>query len=115
MDLRLTPEQEQLVGAFASLYAKEATPERVRAAETSPDTALWDRLRQIGVVDMAVGESAGGWGASLLDLALVAEQQGRSLAPAPVVETQTAVRLLEQLGAGRAAECVTGALAGDVL
>ncbi len=43
---------------------------------------------------MAVPEAVGGWGASLLDLALVAEEVGRALAPAPVVETQVAARLL---------------------
>ena len=43
---------------------------------------------------MGVAEAQGGWGASLLDLALVAEQVGRALAPAPVIEAQVAARLL---------------------
>ncbi len=111
MDLRIDPEQQQLVDAFASLYAKEATPERVRAAEAAPDQELWKRLCEIGVIDMAVGEKAGGWGASLLDLTLVAEQQGRALAPAPVIEVQVAVRLLERLGAGPSAECLRDVMA----
>ena len=42
MDLGLTPEQEQLVAAFAGLYAKHASPERVRAAEPLGfDKSLW--------------------------------------------------------------------------
>jgi alkylation response protein AidB-like acyl-CoA dehydrogenase len=46
-----------------------------------------------------VPEPAGGAGASLLDLALVAEQHGRYLAPAPLVEAQVAARLLSRLPA----------------
>lgn len=43
---------------------------------------------------MAVAEESGGWGASLLDLALVAEQHGRFLGSAPLLEAQVAARLL---------------------
>ena len=46
---------------------------------------------------MGVPVEAGGWGASLLDLSLVGEQLGRVLAPAPVVETAVAARLLARL------------------
>ena len=73
MDLRLNDEQEQLVDAFAGLFAKHASPEQVREAEPLGfDPNLWAQLRETGVVAMAVDEAAGGWGASLLDLALVA-------------------------------------------
>ena len=65
---------------------------------------------------MAVPEAVGGWGASLLDLALVAEEIGRALAPAPVVETQVAARLAGRGGSsGPASETVAAALAGDRL
>lgn len=113
MDLRLTAEQEQLVGAFSALFAKQATTERVRAAEpVGFDKALWDQLLEIGVVAMAVPEADGGWGASLVDLALIAEQVGRSIAPAPVIEGQVAARLLARLGA---TDVLAPALAGERL
>ncbi len=81
MDLSLSSEQDQLVDAFAGLYAKHSTPEHVRAAEALGfDPELWKRLADLGAVPMAVGEADGGWGASFLDLALVAEQQGRFVA-----------------------------------
>ena len=74
MDLRLTGEQEQLVDAFSALYAKHAPSERVREAEPLGfDEGLWTRLQEVGVVAMAVAEDAGGWGASTLDLTLVAD------------------------------------------
>ncbi len=100
MDLRPSPEQQQLVDAFAALYAAQAPSATVREAEPLGfDPELWARLRETGAVEMAVPEDQGGWGASLLDLALVAEQHGRAVAPAPLVEAQVAARLLARLGA----------------
>jgi len=48
---------------------------------------------------MALPESAGGDGATLVDLTLVAEAIGRSLAPVPWVDHVCATRLLARLGA----------------
>jgi alkylation response protein AidB-like acyl-CoA dehydrogenase len=116
VDLRPSPEQDQLVSAFAGLYAKQSTPERVRAAEPLGfDKALWDQLLEMGVVAMAVAEAAGGWGASPLDLALIAEQQGRSVAPVPNIEAQVAARLLARLGGDRAGAALAAAIAGERL
>jgi alkylation response protein AidB-like acyl-CoA dehydrogenase len=116
MDLCPTPEQEQLVATFAALCGRHSTPERVRAAEPLGfDKALWDQMLELGVVDMAVGEAAGGWGASVLDLALVAEQLGRALAPAPVIEAQVAARLLARLDGPAATSALESALAGERL
>ncbi len=114
MDLRLDDEQDQLVAAFSALYAKEAPTERVRAAEPLGfDPVLWDTVQEMGVVAMAVAEAVGGWGASPLDLALIAEQQGRFVAPAPIIETQVAARLLARLGGEPAAGVLACALAGS--
>jgi alkylation response protein AidB-like acyl-CoA dehydrogenase len=113
MDLNLSDEQQQLVDAFGGLYAKESSTERVRAAEPlGHDADLWDRLKENGALEMAVDESAGGWGASLLDLALVAEQHGRFLGAAPLIEAQVAARLLTQLGSDAARVALESALAG---
>ncbi|MDQ1698062.1 MAG: hypothetical protein QOJ03_3415 [Frankiaceae bacterium] len=114
MDLRLTEEQQQLVEAFASLYADAAPSDRVRSAEPGGHLPeLWDRLVATGAVEMAVPEDAGGGGASLLDLALVAEQHGRAVAPAPLIEAQVAGRLLSRLPAG--ADALAGVIAGNRL
>jgi alkylation response protein AidB-like acyl-CoA dehydrogenase len=109
MDLRPSLEQQQLVDAFASLYAAQASSAQVREAEPlgfSPE--LWARLRETGALEMAVPEDHGGWGASLLDLALVAEQHGRAVAPAPLVETQVAARLLARLDADVLPQVLSG-------
>lgn len=53
----------------------------------------------MGATTMAVPESAGGDGATLVDLTLVAEEIGRSLAPVPWIDQVCAARLLARLGA----------------
>jgi alkylation response protein AidB-like acyl-CoA dehydrogenase len=116
MELRPSDEQQQLIASFAALYAKESSSERVRAAEPLGfDPQLWERLVELGSLEMAVGEAHGGWGASVLDLALVAEQHGRALGSAPLIETQVACRLLARVGTDAADDLLGGALAGDRL
>lgn len=112
MDLHLSDEQQQLVDSLAALYGKHSTSEAVRKAEAHGfDRELWDRLTDLGVVAMAVGEPAGGWGATVLDLALVTEQHGRAVAAAPLVECLVAARLLDRLGH----PALGGSVAGDRL
>lgn len=115
MDLTLSSEQRQLVASFASLYARESSSERIRAAEPLGfDPALWRALQETGAVDMAVDEQAGGWGASVAELALTAEQFGRAVASAPVIEAQVAARLLARCG-DPGAKLLADALGGDRL
>ena len=116
MDLAPSDEQQQLVASFATLLSKASSPEDVRAAEPSGfDEGLWRTLLDTGAVAMAVGEDRGGWGASLLDLALAAEPLGRALAPAPVLEAQVAARLLAAVGTAPALEALGGVLEGGAL
>lgn len=99
MDLNPSEEQQQLIDTFAAFYGKECPVERVRASEPlGHDAELWSRLREMGALVMAVDEGSGGWGASVLDLALVAEQHGRHIAPVPLIEAQVAARLLGRAG-----------------
>lgn len=113
MDLSLSGEQRQLVNSFAAMYTQVSTPERVRAAEPLGfDPKLWAALTETGAVEMAVDESDGGWGASALDLALIAEPYGRALASAPLIEAQVAARALAACGD---TDLLRDVLAGDTL
>src|SRR5689334_22505680 len=97
------------------MYGRESTSERVRAAEPLGfDPKLWRALLETGVVEMAVDEAAGGWGASEVDLALIAEQFGRAVASAPVIESQVAARLLAGCG-DPGTELLDQVLAGEKL
>lgn len=115
MDLSLSGEQRQLVESFAALFARESASDHVRAAEPLGfDPALWKALVDTGSVEMAVAEACGGAGASVLDLALIAEQFGRAVASAPLIEAQVAARLLANCG-GVGIELLGQVLAGDRL
>jgi alkylation response protein AidB-like acyl-CoA dehydrogenase len=116
VDLGLSDIQQELVGSFANLLAKASSTEQVRAAEPLGfDRSLWQKLLDTGAVTMGVAEERGGWGASLLDLSLVAEQVGRAVAPAPVIEAQVAARLLAAVGSPLALGALGPVLAGGQL
>ena len=113
VDLTLTEEQRQLVDSFAALFTRESSSDRVRAAEPLGfDRQLWEALRGTGVIDMALAEADGGWGAYVTDLALVAEQFGRTVASVPMIEAQVAARILAAAGDG---EGLAAALEGRSL
>lgn len=95
MNLELSVEQQQLAEAFATFFSKESPPSRVRDSEpTGFDPVLWRSFLGMGGLDMGLPEAHQGGGASILDLSLVAEEQGKQLAPIPFVESVVALRLL---------------------
>ena len=57
----------------------------VRAAYDSPasDRAVWDGLVELGVVGLLVDEEHGGAGMGMVDAAVVLEELGRAVCPAP--------------------------------
>jgi alkylation response protein AidB-like acyl-CoA dehydrogenase len=108
MRLGLSDEQQLLRETFAQLFARESSPERVRAAEPLGfDAALWNQLAATDALGIRTPASGGGSDASLLDAALVAEEAGRRLASAPFVEAVVAARIL----AGSTDETARGWLA----
>jgi alkylation response protein AidB-like acyl-CoA dehydrogenase len=107
VDLALSDDQELIRDTFRSFFEQESNPEVVRAAEPggfAPE--LWKRLVPTGAIGMGVPEASGGGGAGLLEMALVAEELGRRLAPVPFVEASVAARLLAGAGAKTALERV---------
>ena len=98
-------DQEAIDGAFGAFFAAESPIEAVRAAApTGFDPRLWASLAAMGGAGMALPEPQGG-GAGLADLAVVARQLGRHLAPVPLIEHSVACRLL----AAAATESKSGA------
>lgn len=99
-DYSLSEDHQALLAAYQDFFSTRCTIETVRAAEESGfDKSLWERLCAMGATTMALPESVGGDGATLVDLTLVAEEIGRSLAPVPWIDHVCAARLLSRLGA----------------
>jgi alkylation response protein AidB-like acyl-CoA dehydrogenase len=100
LDYSLSEDHLDLQSAYKQFFKTHCPIETVRAAEPSGfDKNLWERLCAMGATTMALPESCGGDGATLVDLTLVAEEIGRSLAPVPWIDHICAARLLASLGA----------------
>ncbi|OLP03902.1 acyl-CoA dehydrogenase [Mycolicibacterium porcinum] len=109
LDYSLTEDHVDLQSAYRQFFKTHSDIEAVRAAEPSGfDKSLWERLCAMGATTMALPESVGGDGATLVDLTLVAEELGRSLAPVPWIDHAVAARLLARLGACDSEEIVNG-------
>ncbi|MET7397009.1 acyl-CoA dehydrogenase [Dactylosporangium sp. NPDC005572] len=112
MDLELTPDERDVAEAFARVFTRDSSSERVRAAEDAGfDPALWKTLAGMGAIGIAVPAAAGGSGGGFVELALIAEAAGRRLACVPLVEAAVAARLLADAGAP--ADLVAEAVDGE--
>jgi alkylation response protein AidB-like acyl-CoA dehydrogenase len=97
MDFALSGEQLALQSMTADFFSSLGGPARTRQSlETgAPVESVNAELAQVDLIGLLVPEEAGGSGASLLDLAVAAEQAGRFLAPDTLVGTAArAVTLL---------------------
>ncbi|CRZ15351.1 acyl-CoA dehydrogenase family protein [Mycolicibacterium neworleansense] len=109
LDYSLTEDHIDLQTAYRQFFKTHSDIETVRAAEPSGfDKSLWERLCAMGATTMALPEDVGGDGATLVDLTLVAEELGRSLAPVPWIDHVVAARLLARLGALEPEDIVNG-------
>jgi len=98
-DYSLTDDHADLQSAYRQFLSTHCPIDTVRAAEAVGfDNGLWERLCAMGATTMALPEAAGGDGATLIDLTLVAEELGRALAPVPWIDHVCATRLLARLG-----------------
>jgi alkylation response protein AidB-like acyl-CoA dehydrogenase len=99
-DFSLDRYQQAVRETFADFFAAEAPASVVRESEPlgfSPD--LWAKLVAMGATTMGLPESDGGDGATLVELAFVAEEQGRAVAPVPFISHAVASRLLARAAA----------------
>lgn len=90
MDLKLTEEQSMLRDSLRRMLADQSSVKVVREMEQDPlgyPAGLWQALADMGVTGLTLPEAYGGSALGCLDLALVYEEFGRALCPAPHLET----------------------------
>ncbi|WP_370290368.1 acyl-CoA dehydrogenase family protein [Nocardioides sp.] len=135
MEFALSSEQAELAATVRTLLERRSDPAAVRTASESEagyDESLWRTLcDQVGVAALAVPEEHDGIGAGFFETAVVLEELGRALTPAPLLATTRAIeallagaddatraRLLPRLAAGEVGTVVgvggLGAIAGDL-
>lgn len=86
MDLNLSDEQKLIQQTARSFFADRLPLEAVRKVEQGEPVdlpGLWKEMRDLGWLDMAIPEEAGGQGGSFLDQCILLEEFGRALAPLP--------------------------------
>ena len=113
MDFGLSDDQREIQRTARELLAARSTPERVRehAEARRPDQALWEELRELGWLGIAIPERYGGQGLGCVELSILCEELGRALAPVPFLSTVLAATLIEQAGSEVQRERLLPALA----
>jgi alkylation response protein AidB-like acyl-CoA dehydrogenase len=86
MGFGLNEEQRLLRDQVRGLLADVATPKRLRDTITAKapwDTELWKALADLGVLGAGIPEAFGGVGLGPVEVAIVAQELGRVVAPVP--------------------------------
>ena len=90
MDFEFDTEQNDLRSAVRGLleraYGENEQRRKVVASDPGYDEKLWSRLAEMGLLGLPFAEEHGGVGAGPVEVAIVAEEIGRVLAPEPFVE-----------------------------
>jgi alkylation response protein AidB-like acyl-CoA dehydrogenase len=100
MDFGLSDDQREIQRTARELLAERARPGRVRehAEGRRYDDDLWRELCELGWPGIAVAERYGGQGLGLVELTVLCEELGRTVAPVPLLPTVLAAAVIEQGG-----------------
>ena len=93
MNFGFTEEQELLRKTARDFLAEHASMKHVREFLEGPQRFsrdLWKSMAELGWIGLAFPESVGGAGLSMVELSIVLEELGRTLAPVPFLPTQLA-------------------------
>ena len=122
MQLELSEDQELLLDATRKFLAAECSIPTVRGLEPVPEgfqRDWWERAAGLGWTSLLVPEEHGGGSLSehgLLDLALVAEEMGRTVAPGPLVPVNVVAAALGVRGSAEQRDAwLPGLLSGEVI
>lgn len=115
-----SPEKILFTSTTQAFLEKEAPLRRVRelhAAGTSFDPAWWRRAAELGWTGLLVPEELGGGSVSengFADLAMVAEQLGKTVAPGPLYPVSTVLAgLVECTNSSEHADAIEELIAGE--
>ncbi len=101
MDFSLDEEQEAVRDLAAHIFEDQATPERVKEVEGGSDRfdrTLWAELAKSNLLGICLPEDVGGSGFAIIELCLLLEQQGRRVAPVPLLSTVVGAMAIAEFG-----------------
>lgn len=79
--------REAVRGLLSRAYSDSEQRRTVVKADPGFDEKTWSRLAEMGLLGLPFAEEDGGMGAGPIEVAIVAEEIGRVLAPEPFIET----------------------------
>ena len=119
MDFELTEEQVELRRVMRELVDNGCPPSLVRSVvegrdgATEATEAFWKTLVGMDLTGLAVPSSAGGSGATMVELAIVLEELGRGADPTPFLSTTSAyVPLVREAFGDRGGDLLSAVCAG---
>lgn len=118
MDFELSADQEALRDAAHDLLARRSDREAVRAVVDAGggwDRGLWAEMASQGWPGIAVPEDAGGVGLGWVEAAVLLEEVGVHLAPAPVLSQMVALDAVAVVEVASIAELRAGLLDGTLV
>ena len=117
MNFGLTDEQSEIQSTAREFLASRFKPEKVRelAESRTYDEAVWKEISDLGWPGIAVDEADGGHGLGLIELVLIAEQAGYTLAPTPLMSTWNAALFLSEGSDAQREQWLPGVASGETL
>ena len=96
VDFTLSEEQQELQGLAKQILGDRMTLTHLRELDNSEDwfdRETWAEFAKANLLGMALPESVGGLGYGFLELCLVLQEQGRTVAPLPLIHTLVSAAL----------------------
>jgi alkylation response protein AidB-like acyl-CoA dehydrogenase len=120
MDFTFNEEQNAVRQAVDGVFTGMVTPERVQRVEATEDRLdreLWAELARADLLGLSIPEAYGGGGFGMVELSILLEGQGRSVAPVPLWATlATGALPIAEFGSGPLKTALLpGVVAGDVV
>jgi alkylation response protein AidB-like acyl-CoA dehydrogenase len=89
MNFGFSEEQREVQQLARQILTEQVTPEKLAVYDEFQqdrfDAELWQQLVEAGLLGVAVAEEYGGMGFGFIELALLVEEVGRTIAPVPVI------------------------------
>lgn len=102
MDFTVSDEQRMLIESTRKLLARESPISRVRELadqdEHGYDDRVWQLGAELGWAGLLIAEEYDGLGRDLVDVALIAEEHGRTVQPGPLIGNALAAVAISQSG-----------------
>lgn len=119
MDFAFSESQVALRALAARILEHEVTLERLQEVEGGRewfDRKLWGELARANLLGVAVPEDVGGSGYGFVELCVLLEQVGRTVAPVPILPTLLGALAVAQFGTGdQRTRILPAVVAGDAV